>query len=270
MLAIRNNLMAFNAARHLGKNYNELSKSVERLSSGLRINSAKDDAAGMAVRELMRADIAVLEQGSRNASDGISMLQTMEGAMAVVDDNLIRMKELAEQAATGSYSASQRTIMDAEFKEMAAEIDRVANDTKFNGISMLNNTTSVSIHVGSATTIDVNGKDLTTATLGVDNASVDITTPAHAQTALTALTTAITTKDAARATFGYKMNRLESTNSILGIQIENLQASESRISDVDVATEMANMTKNQVLAQAGVSMLSQANSMPQMALSLLK
>ncbi len=270
MLAIRNNLMAFNAARHLSRNYNELSSSVERLSSGLRINSAKDDAAGMAVRELMRADIAVLEQGSRNASDGISMLQTMEGAMAVIDDNLIRMKELAEQAATGSYSSAQRAIMNSEFEEMAAEIDRVANDTKFNGISMLNNTTTISIHVGSATTIDVPGKDLRTTTLGVDSGTIDITTPTNAQAALTALTTAITTKDAARATFGYKMNRLESTNAILGIQIENLQASESRISDVDVATEMANMTKNQVLAQAGVSMLSQANSMPQMALSLLK
>ena len=270
MLAIKSNIMAVNAARHLGNSYDSLASSVERLSSGLRINSAKDDAAGMAVRELMRADISVLEQGNRNAQDGISMLQTMEGAMAVIDDNLIRMKELSEQAATGSYSNAQRTIMNAEFGQMASEIDRIAGDTKFNGIAMLNNTNSVAIHVGSSTTISVAGSDLTTSTLGVDTGTLDISTAAGAATALTALTTAITTKDTARAKFGYSMNRLESTTSILGIQIENLQASESRISDVDVATEMANMTKNQVLTQAGVSMLSQANGMPQMALSLLR
>ena len=270
MLAIKSNIMAVNAARHLGDSYGSLASSVERLSSGLRINSAKDDAAGMAVRELMRADIATLEQGNRNAQDGISMLQTMEGAMAVVDDNLTRMKELSEQAATGSYSDAQRTIMNSEFGQMAAEIDRIVGDTKFNGIAMLDNTNTVSIHVGSSTTIDVTGSDLKTATLGVDTGTLDISTAAGAATALTALTTAITTKDTARAKFGYSMNRLESTTSILGIQIENLQASESRISDVDVATEMANMTKNQVLTQAGVSMLSQANGMPQMALSLLR
>ncbi|KKK71656.1 hypothetical protein LCGC14_2911710, partial [marine sediment metagenome] len=122
MLAIKNNLMADTAARHLGRSYEALSASVERLSSGLRINSAKDDAAGLAVRELMRADIAVIQQGARNAQDGISMLQTMEGAMATIDDALIRMKELAEQAATGSYSSQQRNIMNNEFKQMAAEI----------------------------------------------------------------------------------------------------------------------------------------------------
>src|SRR5512147_1924764 len=132
MLAIKNNIMAGNAARHLGKAYDSLSKSVERLSSGLRINGAKDDAAGLAVRELVRADVAVLKQGSRNVADGISLLQTMEGAMAVIDSALIRMKELAEQAATGSYSSSQRTIMNNEFQQMAAEITRIAGDTKFN------------------------------------------------------------------------------------------------------------------------------------------
>ena len=119
MLAIKNNLMAVNAARHLGMSYNALATSVERLSSGLRINSAKDDAAGLAVRELMRADIAVIQQGARNAQDGISMLQTMEGAMATIDDALIRMQQLAEQAATGSYSSAQRSIMENEFTEIS-------------------------------------------------------------------------------------------------------------------------------------------------------
>ncbi len=399
MLAIKNNIMAGNAARHLGKAYDSLSKSVERLASGLRINSAKDDAAGLAVRELVRADIAVLQQGARNGQDGISMLQTMEGAMAIIDENLIRMKELAEQAATGSYSSGQRDIMQAEFAEMAAEIDRIAGSTAFNGITMLDDTVgggSVSIHVGTTTTIDIDKVDMTKAGLGLDtgggdieqvvstagfasadnvfltgdaktfqitfdagnagevdietaafangtdytlnevvtainvasqaaagynaasaeytassgqwnlkivhNAAGDVTTTfddanntasmlaadftntngsaggaitiggdgSGASAALTAVTDAINAKDTARAAFGYKMNRLESTITILDIQAENLMSAESRISDVDVATEMATLTRTQVLAQAGIAMLAQANAMPQMALTLLR
>ena len=169
MLSIKNNVMAVNAARHLGRAYDSLAKSVERLASGLRINSAKDDAAGLAVRELIRADIAVLQQGARNAGDGISMLQTMEGAMAVIDDSLIRMKELAEQAATGSYSAAQRAIMNAEFAEMASEIERIAGATKFNDIAMLNTGTgTISIHVGTSTTIDVDAVDMTQEGLSIE------------------------------------------------------------------------------------------------------
>jgi flagellin len=404
-LAIKNNIMASNAARHLGKSFGALASSVERLSSGLRINSAKDDAAGLAVRELMRADIAVLKQGSRNASDGISMLQTMEGATAVMDENLIRMKELAEQAATGSYSTDQRKIMNSEFTEMADEIERIAASTKFNSISMLNDSSgaTVAIHVGTTSTIDIAKVDMTKDGLGIGSAikrtgtlaetiaatdagayftvtdggagdgkltiqlgaetAIDVTLAAGTSTldetvslintrsqavsgydaatttgnatdgfalkvtsesaaaggaatatfakgaatgltiigsaelvadgavpavvaadttpvnilneasaieALTIVGAAIKTKDTARAAFGYKMNRLESTQSVLNIQAENLMTSESRISDVDVATEMATMTRNQVLSQAGVAMLSQANTMPQMALSLLR
>ncbi|MHC4171471.1 MAG: flagellin N-terminal helical domain-containing protein [Planctomycetota bacterium] len=269
MLAIKNNLMAENAARHLSRSYDALAKSVERLSSGLRINSAKDDAAGLAVRELMRADIAVLQQGSRNARDGISMLQTMEGAVAAIDEALVRMKQLAEQAATGSYSSAQRTIMDSEFDEMAAEIERIATATKFNEIKMLDNSASISIVFGTSTDkIDVDGSNLTKSGLSINTAN--ISTTASAQAALQTLTSAINTKDAARAAFGYKMNRLESTVAVLDNQAENLMAAESRISDVDVATEMAAMTRNQVLAQAGIAMLAQANTMPQMALSLLR
>ena len=268
MLAIKSNIMASNAARHLGKSYDALSQSVERLSSGLRINSAKDDAAGLAVRELMRADIAVLQQGGRNVQDGISMLQTMEGAMATIDDALIRMKQLAEQASTGSYSDAQRTIMDNEFSEMANEIERIAGATKFNGIAMLDNSASVSIHFGDLTDkIDVDGADMTKTGLGIDELA--ISTADSAKASLATLDSAINDKDTARAAFGYKMNRLESTVSVLNIQAENLMTAESRISDVDVATEMASMTRNQVLAQAGVSMLAQANAMPQMALTLL-
>ncbi|HQI27337.1 MAG TPA: flagellin, partial [Sedimentisphaerales bacterium] len=144
MLAIKNNLMAANAARYLGASYDALASSVERLSSGLRINSASDDAAGMAVRELMRADIAVLEQGARNAQDGVSMLQTMEGAMQVQDNLLVRMQQLAEQASTGSYTSAQRVIMDNEFDQLANEIQRIATATDFNGIKMLDNSATVS------------------------------------------------------------------------------------------------------------------------------
>ena len=272
MLAIKNNLMAVNAARHLGQSYNALASSVERLSSGLRINSAKDDAAGLAVRELMRADIAVIQQGARNAQDGISMLQTMEGAMATIDDALVRMQQLAEQAATGSYSAAQRTIMENEFGEMRQEIDRVAGATTFNGIKMLDNSATVSIHFGKLTTdnISITGSNITSASGGLNITGLTIADVASAKNALVTLDSAISTKDTARAKFGYKMNRLEGTISVLGIQAENLQAAESRVSDVDVATEMAEMTRNQVLAQAGISMLAQANTMPQMALTLLR
>ncbi len=269
MLAIKNNLMAANAARYLGQSYDALATSVERLSSGLRINSASDDAAGMAVRELMRADIAVLQQGARNAQDGVSLLQTMEGALQVIDNLLVRMQQLAEQASTGSYSSAQRVIMDNEFDEMANEVERIATATDFNGIKMLNNSATVSIHFGGATDkIDVTGSTMTKVGLGVD--ALSITTAASARAALTTLDNAINTKDTARAKFGYGINRLDSTGQVLNIQAENLLAAESRISDVDVATEMATLTRNQVLSQAGTAMLAQANSIPQMALTLLR
>ena len=269
MLAIKNNLMAANAARYLGQSYDALATSVERLSSGLRINSASDDAAGMAVRELMRADIAVLEQGARNAQDGVSMLQTMEGALQTIDNLMVRMQQLAEQSATGSYSSAQRTIMNNEFGQMSEEITRIAEATDFNGIKMLDNSASVSVHFGGASDkIDVTGSTMTASGLGINTLSVS--TDASARAALTTLDSAINTKDTARAKFGYMMNRLESTGEVLGIQSENLSAAESRISDVDVATEMATLTRNQVLSQAGTSMLSQANSIPQMALTLLR
>ena len=269
MLAIKNNMMAANAARYLGQSYDALATSVERLSSGQRINSASDDAAGMAVRELMRADIAVLEQGSRNAQDGVSMLQTMEGALAVIDTLLVRMQQLAEQASTGSYSSAQRAIMNSEFGEMANEIDRIAKATDFNGIKMLNSGSAVSVNFGGSTdSISITGTDVTKSGLSIN--SLSIAQAASAIAALSTLDSAINTKDTARAKFGYNINRLESTGEVLGIQAENLMAAESRISDVDVATEMATLTRNQVLSQAGTSMLAQANSIPQMALTLLR
>ena len=259
-----------NASRLLGRSYNALADSVERLSSGLRINGAKDDAAGLAVRELMKADIAVMRQGVRNALDGISMLQTVEGAMATIDEALIRMKQLAQQAVTGSYSSEQRAIMNHEFEEMASEINRIAGVTEFNGNKLLNSATAlVKIQFGVNMTdiVSVTGCNMTSSALGLS--SLSISTVSQAQSALGTISSVITTKDTARAMYGYKMNHLERAVSVINIQTENLMAAESRISDIDVATEMADLTRTNVLAQAGVSMLAQAYTVPQMALRLL-
>jgi flagellin len=269
MLAIKNNIMASTAARHLGTSYDALAQSVERLASGLRINTAKDDAAGLAVRELMRADIAVLQQGARNAEDGISLLQVAEGGMQTIDNLLVRMNQLAEQAATGTYSSAQRGIMDGEFDELANEIERIAGAAKFNAISMLNSASgSVTIVVGDSTdTISIDMADMTKSGLGINALNID--DPDSAQAALSTLNDAIGTATTARADFGAKMNRLENTAEVINVQAENLMASESRVSDVDVALEMTSMTRTSVLAQAGIAMLAQANAMPQMALTLL-
>jgi flagellin len=269
MLAIKNNIMAANAARHLSQSYDALAQSVERLSSGLRINTAKDDAAGLAVRELMRADIAVLQQGARNAQDGISLLQTAEGGMQNIDNLLVRMKQLAEQASTGTYTDEQRDIMDNEFGQLREEITRIAGSAEFNGTSLLNSASgTIAVNFGAVSDqITVAKKNMTATGLGIN--ALGIGSASSAQAALATLDTAIGTATTARADFGAKMNRLSTTVEVLNIQAENLQAAESRISDVDVATEMAALTRNQVLAQAGTAMLAQANAMPGMALTLL-
>lgn len=292
-LTINNNMMAMNASRNLAKSYSNLAISVRRLSSGLRVGVAADDAAGLAIRELMRADIASMNQGVRNANDGISLLQTADGALQVIDEKLIRMKELAEQAATGTYDSTQRMIIDSEYQQMASEITRIAYATAFNGIRLLDGTLSgthdgsgmkstgaLKIHFGTGNN---SAEDYyyvkigiaTSSALGIGNAA-DITMAGHnistqenAQKAMESLNRAIVSKDKIRANLGSMQNRLENTISNLQIQAENLQASESRISDVDVAAEMTNFVRNQILTQAAVAMLSQANSMPQLALSLL-
>lgn len=272
-LTVRHNLMAQVAQRNLASTYRSLSESVDSLSSGLRINSADDDAAGLAVREKMRAKIAALDQGVRNAQDAISMLQTFDGAAQTIDEKLVRMKELAEQSATGTYTSEQRQIMNEEFSKMRSEIDRIANSTDFNGIDGLNSSTSISVHFGpgnaSGDSYAVSAQNLTASSAGLGLDSLSIASQTSAQNALTAISSAIQAKDQARAEFGSMINRLKATVQAEEIQRENLQSAESRISDVDVAKEMATMTRNKVLAQAGVSMLAQANTMPQMAQSLL-
>lgn len=291
---INHNQMATQVANTLTSHYGNLSNSVQRLSTGLRINSAADDAAGLAIRELMRTDIAALQQGVRNANDAISLIQTADGALAVIDEKLIRMKELAEQAATGTYDSTQRLMIESEYQAMASEITRIANATDFNGIHLLNGNLSSDTHNGSDLTatgkmkihfgsMNDSAEDYyyiqigtsTASALGVGNqadktsAAYTVSTQEAAQKALVGLNDAVVSKDKIRAHLGALQNRLENTISNLTTQTQNLQAAESRISDVDVATEMTAFVRNQILTQSAVAMLSQANSMPQMALSLI-
>ena len=291
---INNNAMATNVANTLTSHYSNLATSTQRLSSGLRVNSAADDAAGLAIRELMRADIAALHQGVRNANDAISLLQTADGALGIIDEKLIRMKELAEQAATGTYDSTQRLMIESEYQAMASEITRIANSTDFNGIHLLNGNLSGATHNGSGLTSTGKMKihfgsandsmedyyyiqigTSTASALGVGNQAVEgskgrtVSTQEAAQEALVGINNAIVSKDKIRANLGALQNRLENTISNLTIQAENLQAAESRISDVDVATEMTQFVRNQILTQSAVAMLSQANSMPQMAMQLI-
>ena len=294
-LVVNHNLMAANVANSLNSHYSNLATSTQRLSSGLRINSAADDAAGLAIRELMRADITALNQGVRNANDAISLIQTADGGLSIIDEKLIRMKELAEQAATGTYDSTQRLMIESEYQQMASEITRIANATDFNGIHLLNGNLSSSVHNGTEL-LNSTGKlkvhfgcgndsaedyyyiqigECTASAFGVGNqASTDslaftVSTQAQAQKALVGLTNAIVSKDKIRARLGATQNRLENTITNLTTQAENLQAAESRISDVDVSTEMTNFVRNQILTQSAVAMLSQANSLPQMAMQLI-
>jgi flagellin len=294
-LVINHNLMAMNSSRNLSSSYNSLSTSTSRLSSGLRINSAADDAAGLAIRELMRSDISTINQGTRNANDAISLIQTADGALGVIDEKLIRMKELAEQAATGTYTSAQRVIINSEYQAMASEISRIANATDFNGIYLLNGNLSGAAHDGSGLSstgalrihfgtgndsaedyYDVVIGEATASAFGLGMGAADgalgraISTQAMAQDALDTLNAAIIAKDNIRANLGALQNRLEATVSNLNIQAENLQAAESRVSDVDVASEMTEFTRQQIKTQAAVAMLAQANSLPQMAMQLIQ
>lgn len=297
-LVINHNMMAANTARNLNEHYAALGKSTQRLSSGLRVNSAADDAAGLAIRELQRADITTLHQGARNANDAISMIQTADGALGIIDEKLTRMKELAEQAATGTYDSTQRLMIESEYQAMASEITRIATATDFNGIHLLNGTLSSSTHDGSGMTstgkLKIHfgtGNDSsedyyyitigcsTASSLGVGNQALDangvmrdggtVSTQESAQKSLEAITQAIVSKDKIRAHLGAMQNRLENTITNLNTQAENLQNAESRISDVDVSAEMTQFVREQILTQSAVAMLSQANSLPQMAMKLI-
>jgi flagellin len=391
MLSINTNLMANNAALNLSKSYAALGTSVQRLSSGLRINSAADDAAGMAVSSSMAANIAVLQQGSRNTQDAISLLQTSGGALGTDQSLLTRMSQLAEQSSTGTYTDAQRTLMNNEFQQDVAQITQNASAANFNGVNVLTSSSAVTFNTGLGTgnTISFNGADMTASGLGLGNAgtqstetvstgtitdpnatvltgidgggtyafqfgaeaavsttfaegttyslnqianaintssqaassynaasvvkdssgnyslqvsakavgattfnvtgntqgtlgafastvgtaaagTVDISSADHAATALATVNTAINNLNTYNSTLGYMSNRLSAAANIVNVQAQNLQAAQSGITDVDTATETSALTRNSVLTQAGIAMLAQANSLPQMALKLLQ
>jgi flagellin len=271
-LRVNTNLFSMEAHRNLSNVTARLGGNFGRLSSGLRIHSAADDAAGLGISERMRAQIRSLHQAGRNASDGISLVQTAEGSLDEISANLVRMRELAIQASNGTLNSGDRQVLDTEFQSLIDEIDRVANQTTFNGVNLFDgSTTSLSIQVGSEAgeTITVTLEDSTASALGLSGASFDITTSTNASNLLNTLDTAIDTVSAFRGDLGGFQNRLGSVTRSISVAAENLSAAESRIRDVDIAAETADLTRNSILQQAALSVLAQANVQPQLALSLL-
>lgn len=269
-MRINNNLMAMNAHRQLAINQGNVQKSIEKLSSGLRINRAGDDAAGLAISEKMRGQIRGLNQAVRNAQDGISLIQTAEGALNETHAILQRMRELAVQAANDTNTDDDRAALQNEVSELLDEIDRIAGNTEFNTKTLLDGSvTDLVFHIGAndGQSIKLTIAAMDTTGLSVDG--VDISTQAGADTAISTIDDAIKLVSDERSKLGAYQNRLEHTIANLGTSAENLQAAESRIRDVDMAAEMMAFTKNQILQQASTAMLAQANMAPQSVLQLL-
>ena len=271
-LRVNTNLASLNAQRSLAQTTTELQANFKRLSTGLRISSASDDAAGLAISERFRAQIRSTRQAERNALDGVSLVETGEGALNEVSNILIRLRELSIQAANGTVSTQDRVTLNQEFQELINEIDRIARSTTFNGVSLLDGTGStINFQVGIGTASGVDTIQLTTAntlasSLGL--ASLNLASDA-ASTVIGAVDTAVDTVSGIRGAFGAAQNRLNTTVANLRIQAENQSGAESRIRDVDVAAETAALTRNTILQQAAISILSQANVQPQAALTLL-
>ncbi len=261
-IRINTNIAAINTRRHLYNTTAQFNKSMEKLSSGLRINRAADDAAGLAISEGLKGDIRALEQAARNAGDGISLVQTAEGALDEVSNILVRMKELDQQAANGTLSADQITYLQAEYDALDAEIGRITGSTEFNGVSLLNAAATITIAVD----ITGGGNDIDITTTDLSSSAAPGGTVGAAQSDIN---TAIDAVSAARADFGAIQNRLESSIRNLNNTAENLSAANSRIRDVDMALETSRLTSYQILQQAGVSVLAQANMSSGLALSLL-
>ncbi|MDO9694559.1 MAG: flagellin [Candidatus Latescibacteria bacterium] len=276
-MRINTNTAAINAQRNLYNTEMKLNKSLERLSSGLRVNRAGDDAAGLAISENLKSDIRALEQSSRNAADGISVIQTAEGALDEVNGILIRMRELAQQAANETLGASERGYLNTEFQALSTEITRISDTTQFNGTYLLNasvtGTLDIQVGLGNGANdrigIDLTG-DRDATGLGINASVLTGTDNTTALASISTIEAAINTVSGARASLGASQNRLESTIRSIGNAIENLSAANSRIRDVDIAAETTNMTSAQILQQAGVAVLSQANMTPQTALMLLQ
>lgn len=281
-LRVYNNIFSLTAQRNLGTNNNQLGKSLERLSSGLRINRGADDAAGLALSEALRADIRSLKQAERNANDGISLINTAEGALAEQSSIIVRMRELAAQAATGTVGSTERATINREFTALRSEIDRISLVAEFNGQKLVNGdldaaktTGTVVIQVGMQnsandrinlnTAIDLTAIDSTG--LNITDISVDFV--ASALTSLDRLDSALTTVTEARGKLGAVQNRLVHTINNLAVSSENLQAAESQIRDADYASEISDFTRNQILVQAATAILAQANLVPQSVLQLL-
>ena len=279
---INTNVMSLNSQRALGRSQSSMQNSLERLSSGLRINRAKDDAAGLAITERITSQVRGLDQAIRNANDGISLLQTAEGALNEVTNALQRMRELAVQSANGTYNSSDRQSLQDEFGALQQEIVRIAAVTEFNNINLLGQASTLSMQVGwengTNNVINVIARDLsgTSANGGISFAlhsamSIGSTGgPAAAQQAMSYLQSAINKVSELRADFGAIQNRLESAVRNMENVIENQSAARSRIQDADFARETANLTRTQILQQAGTAMLAQANQLPQNVLSLLQ
>ena len=283
-MRIFNNIASINAQRLLGANNDRLSNSVERISSGLRINRASDDAAGLAISEGLRSDIRALRQAGRNANDGVSLLNITEGALNEQGGMLIRLRELAFQAATGTTGSTERATIQLEFNSLRNEIDRITNTTEFNGqklidgslASSITSTSQVFIQIGIDSNANsrinlneqINLTAVTSSALSID--SLSVLTPDEALTALDGISTAIGDVTATRGQVGAVQNRLMRSISNLSISIENLSAAESQIRDADIAEEVALLTRNQIMVQASTAMVGQANLIPQSVLQLLQ
>ncbi len=286
-MRIQHNITALNAHRNLTNNNSAVGKNLEKLSSGYRINRAGDDAAGLAISEKMRAQITGLQTAKKNAEDGVSLVQTAEGALTEVHSMLNRMVELATQSANGTYSSANRIEMQKEIDQLNKEITRIGNTANFNGQKLFKEDGSIALHVGEQGTddnqikvtfsamssagitgIDRTGQPDTSGTVVLDD--IDITEADTAKAAITQINNAIDNISSMRSSFGALQNRLEHTINNLGVQRENIQAAESRIRDVDMAEEMMAYTKNNILVQASQAMLAQANQVPQGVLQLLQ
>ncbi|MED4586190.1 flagellin [Brevibacillus choshinensis] len=273
-MIINHNLSAMNTHRQLGVNSGNLSKNVEKLSSGYRINRAADDAAGLSISERMRSQIRGMDQASRNAQDGISLVQTAEGALQTVNNMLVRIKELATQASNGTYDATNDLKrIDEEVTELSAEITNIKDNTKFNGIKLLDGsqaTIDLQIGIEASQVLQLDGAKFKIDTVDSAVAAYDFSTQAGAKGSLADIETQINLVSAARSYLGANQNRLENTVNNLNITSENLQAAESRIRDLDMAKEQMAFTKNNILTQAAQAMLAQANQLPQGVLQLLR
>jgi len=268
---INTNVMSLTAQRNLSSSQGSLATSMQRLSSGLRVNSAKDDAAGLAIAERMNTQVRGMNVAIRNANDGISMAQTAEGGLREVGNMMQRMRELAVQSANGSNSDKDRLNLDKEFQALNDEITRIAETTSFNGAAILNDTTSsavVTFQIG-ANTESGNQLDITMVSLEALSAAVDITDTSGSLAAINAIDALIDDVTSSRADFGAVQSRFESSINNLQVGMENQAAARGRIMDADFAVETANMTRAQILQQAGNAMVSQANSAPQSVLQLL-